>query len=322
MVFADAESIITENLKYLRPVAESWQPSDFLPVSSADSWHDEVRALRERAKALPDGVLVVLVGNLVTEEALPSYQTWLNRPDGLEDATGAAENPWAVWTRGWTAEENRHGDLLNRYLYLSGRVDMRSTEITTQHLIRNGFDTGSGKDPYKALVYVSFQERATKISHANTGKLAGSYGETVLERICATIAGDEARHEEAYKRIFAKVLENEPGRALTAFAEMMRLKIAMPARRMDDGGDGDVFSNFAVVAQRLEVYTMRDYADIIAHLVDFWRVGHCKVSGEAARAQDYVCGLSEKYAAKAERFQEIARELPAEPFNWIFRRQV
>jgi acyl-[acyl-carrier-protein] desaturase len=24
----------------------------------------------------------------------------------------------------WTSEENRHGDLLNKYLYLSGRVNM------------------------------------------------------------------------------------------------------------------------------------------------------------------------------------------------------
>lgn len=38
-----------------------------------------------------------------------------------QDETGSQEHPWAVWTRGWTAEENRHGLLLNRYLYLSGR---------------------------------------------------------------------------------------------------------------------------------------------------------------------------------------------------------
>ena len=35
------------------------------------------------------------------------------------------QTPWARWTRGWTAEENRHGDLMNKYCYLSGRVNMR-----------------------------------------------------------------------------------------------------------------------------------------------------------------------------------------------------
>jgi acyl-[acyl-carrier-protein] desaturase len=44
--------------------------------------------------------------------------------------------------RQWTGEENRHGDLLNKYLYLSGRVNMRG-EMTTQHLINDGFDIGT-----------------------------------------------------------------------------------------------------------------------------------------------------------------------------------
>ena len=30
--------------------------------------------------------------------------------------------------RQWIAEENRHGDALGRYLYLSGRVDMKQGE--------------------------------------------------------------------------------------------------------------------------------------------------------------------------------------------------
>jgi acyl-[acyl-carrier-protein] desaturase len=40
-------------------------------------------------------------------------------------------NGWAQWVRQWTSEENRHGDLLNKYLYLSGRVNMREVEMTT-----------------------------------------------------------------------------------------------------------------------------------------------------------------------------------------------
>ena len=52
----------------------------------------------------------------VTEEALPSYQTMINRLAGTTDLTGVAQTPWALWSRAWTAEENRHGDLLNKYL--------------------------------------------------------------------------------------------------------------------------------------------------------------------------------------------------------------
>jgi len=75
-----------------------------------------VRALRERARGLADDLLVVLVGDAITEEALPTYQTLINRHEGLAGATGADPSPWAQWSRGWTAEENRHGELLNRYL--------------------------------------------------------------------------------------------------------------------------------------------------------------------------------------------------------------
>ena len=66
-------------------------------------------ALRERAQNLPDDYLVTLVGDLITEEALPTYMTMLNTLDGVRDDTGASVSPWAKWTRAWTAEENRHG---------------------------------------------------------------------------------------------------------------------------------------------------------------------------------------------------------------------
>lgn len=72
---------------------------------------------------------------MITEEALPTYQTMLDTLDGVRDATGANPTSWAVWT---TAEENRHGDLLNKYLYLTGRIDMRQIEKTIQYLIGSG----------------------------------------------------------------------------------------------------------------------------------------------------------------------------------------
>jgi hypothetical protein len=46
-----------------------------------------------------------------------------------------------------------HGDLLNKYLYLSGRVNMREVEMTTQHLISDGFDIGTGRSLQKFRLY-------------------------------------------------------------------------------------------------------------------------------------------------------------------------
>ncbi len=313
------EAVVEKQLPLLKTVEDSWQPSDILPDMTTPHWREEIQNLRENAKSLSNEVLVVLVGNVVTEEALPSYQTWLNRASGLGDATGVDDTPWGQWTRGWTAEENRHGDLLSRYLFLSGRVNMRSVEITTQHLLRNGFDLKSGSDPYRSIVYASFQERATKISHTNTGRAAEKCGDPHLNQMCTLIAGDEARHEEAYKRFFGFLVETSPSESVIAFADMMRQKIAMPARLMSDGTDRDVFTQFAVVAQRSGIYTTRDYAEVVQHLVDYWRIGTLKdLSPEAAECQEYLCGLSDHYLKKADRIGTVLARLPKEPFTWIF----
>ena len=47
---------------------------------------------------------------------------------------------------------------------------------------------------YRGFIYTSFQERATKISHGNVGKLLAAAGDPFGAKICARIAGDEARH--------------------------------------------------------------------------------------------------------------------------------
>jgi hypothetical protein len=168
----------------------------------------QVIELRKRTESLPDDYWVVLVGDMITEEALPTYMAMLNTLDGVRDETGeqaissfclshmpSADAPplramsimlamvnmtekkgmagslqglkvrrrvtqcglmvlrvarvlcfspfnalrsWmhgmpslnlvsccCRWTRAWTAEENRHGDLMNKYCYLSGKVNMK-----------------------------------------------------------------------------------------------------------------------------------------------------------------------------------------------------
>ncbi|MFT5925505.1 MAG: acyl-[acyl-carrier-protein] desaturase, partial [Rubritalea sp.] len=157
--------------EYLIPADKIWQPSDFLPNSQEDTFFEEVRELRELAKELPYDFWVALVGDTITEEALPTYESWLMDVEGINQVEGKG-NSWSKWVRQWTGEENRHGDTLNKYLYLSGRVNMRQIEITTQHLISDGFDIGTDRDPYKNFIYTSFQELATYVSHNRVAKLA------------------------------------------------------------------------------------------------------------------------------------------------------
>ena len=317
------EGFVSSQLEYLKPVEESWQPQDWLPDMTEEDWPERVQAFREPAKGLSDAVLVVLVGDMVTEEALPTYQTLINGFEGITDKTGADPSPWAQWTRGWTAEENRHGDLLNKYLYLTGRVDMRAVELTIQNLLSNGFDPSTAQDPYKGFVYTSFQERATKISHKNVAQLARAEGDESLQGICSAIASDEARHEKAYTNFVKKILEVDPAGGILAFRDLMKQQIVMPAHLMTDGQDPDLFDHFSTVAQRLGVYTANDYADIIQHLVRQWELETlCGLEGEAAKAQDYLCKLGPRFAKLAERNNKFQTEAKSFQFSWIYNRSV
>ncbi len=318
------EGFAEQQLSLLLPVQTAWQPTDFLPNLTGDLWREEVQKVREGAQGLSDELLIVLIGDMVTEEALPTYQTLLNRANGISDSTGTDDSPWARWTRGWTAEENRHGDLLNRYLYLTGRVDMKAVEVTIQYLLRNGFDPHTGNSAYRGFLYTSFQERATKVSHSNVAQAAARLGDPVLAKICSTIAGDEARHEEAYKRFIGKLLEIDPAGIITTFADMMRLTIAMPAEQMTDDQSTNLYNQFAAVAQRIGVYTARDYADIVEHLLTYWRIADFKnLPAAAISAQDHVCGLPAYYRRLADRLEvRLSRQGAKVPFRWIFNRAV
>ncbi len=307
------------HLDLLVPVDKAWQPSDYLPDLETEGWPDRLAAFRRTAQGISDELLVVLVGDMVTEEALPSYSTALN---GLvRDQTGIGPGPWARWLRGWTAEENRHGDLLNAYLRLSGRVDMRAVERTIHHLISNGFDPGTHAAPYDLLIYTAFQERATRISHGNVARLARQQGDASLARICGIIAGDEARHEAFYTRMMAEVLDHDPAGGILAFRAMLRGTIAMPGRLMADGSDPGLFDHFAVVAQRLGVYTVRDYAAIIEHLVQTWGIAGRSVAGSAAEAQADICGQAARYRRLADRMAAALEKQPRVAFSWIRGRQ-
>jgi len=325
-VISDFEPLVDEMVDniLLETGEKSWQPQDYLPDLSQDGWEEQIRDLREAAAGIPDDVFVVLVGDMVTEEALPTYQTLLNTFEGCDDPIGTTNSPWARWSRGWTSEENRHGDLLNKYLYLTGRTDMRAIEVTIQHLITSGFNPGAQKDPYRGFVYTSFQERATKVSHGNVGRLAREHGAADLQRICAKIAGDEGRHEKAYQTFTEEILRRDPDGLLAEFGDMMRGQIVMPAEQMTDGTDTLLYENFSQVAQRLGVYTALDYADIIEHLVDRWKIGELTgLSSDGEREQEYICRLPKRYRKLAERSMNKKKDDVYEPmsFSWIFDRK-
>ena len=318
--------VVEDVMPLLLKTTDAWQAQDYLPDPQSDTFMEEVAELRKRAVDVDDELLVVLVGDMITEEALPTYMNMLNTLDATQDQTGRDMSPWARWTRAWTAEENRHGDLMNKYMWLTGKVDMKSIEYTIQNLISDGMDPSTDKNPYLGYIYTSFQERATRISHGNTARLAGKAGDVEMARMCRMIAGDEARHEKAYKKITEELFRRDPDGTMLAFDYMMARQIVMPAHLMDDTQYGpQLFEDYALVAQKIGVYTAQDYADITKHLLQHWGIENIKCSSpEAQEAQERVMGLGKRY----DRLASVAAKRLAKPqgrelkFNWINQRPI
>lgn len=299
---------------YLKPIDTNWQPADFLPDATREDFFEGIRDLQESAKGLSYDLVAVLIGDTITEEALPTYESWLSMVEGVSKDE---EGGWMKWIRHWTAEENRHGDLLNKYLYLSGRVDMRQMEISTQYLIADGFDIGTDRDPYRNFIYTSFQELATNISHRRVASLAKKDGDTLLSKMCGVIASDEARHAKAYKDFMSKIFEVDPSEAILAFEDMMRKKIVMPAHFLREVGQqmGQTFGHFTDAAQRLGVYTAIDYVDIMKQLLTDWQIESLRDLNDAGeRARDYLMKLPDRLLRVAERMKNPSLEYK---FSWI-----
>ena len=287
--------------KFLISPEKIWQPTDFLPDSHSDNFFDQITELRELSKELPYDFWITLIGDTITEETLPSYESWIMEIEGVDNEN---RNGWSKWFRAWTAEENRHGDVLNKFLYLSGRVNMREVEISTHYLISDGFDIGTSKDPYKNFVYTSFQELATYISHHRVAKLAKDYGVKSLADMCRIIAGDEMRHHIAYAEFVKRIFEIDPSEMMLAFQYMLKLKIVMPAHFVRESGEpiGRAFEIFSDSAQRLGIYTSADYVDIIRKLIKMWDIDKItSLTAEAERARDFIMKLPDRLDRIAER---------------------
>uniref|UniRef100_A0A2N9EK06 Stearoyl-[acyl-carrier-protein] 9-desaturase n=1 Tax=Fagus sylvatica TaxID=28930 RepID=A0A2N9EK06_FAGSY len=196
---------------------------------------------------------------------------------------------WTVWTRAWTAEENRHGDLLKTYLYLSGRVDMLMIEKTVQYLIGAGMDPGTENNPYLGYVYTSFQERATFLSHGNTAKLAKEGGDPVLARICGTIASER---EAARERL-----------------RQDRREASRVGSHRSNGGHRRHDEEEDHHARSLDPMITRN---ILEFLIGRWGLEKLEgMSGEGRRAQEFVCGLAPRIRKLQERADERARKMEA-----------
>jgi acyl-[acyl-carrier-protein] desaturase len=276
-VLADLEPLVQTLMQSHEAKRVLWFPSELLappPDTDPDRF---VRDLRERARGIEPASRVALALNLLTEEGLPHFHRLLAVYLG-------SESFWSKWTNLWTAEEDRHGAVLHDYARDSQLLDNPVLERMQFDYLRAGFDPAWDRDPYRVFVYTTLQERATQISHANTGKLTAE-NDPVIGTVLSNVAKEEARHYVFYRSIFEAVLERDPNRALESAATIMP-SIDMPGVNMPH------FRDMADVVRRAGIYGPREYLKIVEEQIRIWAIDTIEGLNEIGKAaQEKILGV-------------------------------
>ena len=298
-------------LHELEPVAErylnrhltmskDWNPHDFIPWSDGKNfyalggqdWHPEESKLSDVAQ-------VAMVQNLLTEDNLPSYHREIAMNFSMDGA-------WGTWVNRWTAEENRHGIALRDYLVVTRSIDPVELEKLRVEQMTRGFSPGQNQQGdlfaeslFDSVVYVTFQELATRISHRNTGKVCN---ETVADQLLARVSADENLHMIFYRDVSEAGLEIAPNQAMKSLHRVLR-NFKMPGYTVPE------FRRKAVIIAVGGVYDPRVHLDdVVMPVLKKWRIFEREdFTGEAARMRDDLALLVEELEEACEKFEESKR---------------
>jgi acyl-[acyl-carrier-protein] desaturase len=168
-------------LRELEPVAErllnrhlsmfkEWNPHDYIPWSDGKNFYAlDGQDWEPGQSRLSDVAQVAMVQNLLTEDNLPSYHREIAMNFSMD-------GPWGQWVNRWTAEENRHSTALRDYLVVTRAVDPVELEKLCMEQMTRGFSPGQNhqgdmfaESLFDSVMYVSFQELATRVAHRRQG---------------------------------------------------------------------------------------------------------------------------------------------------------
>src|ERR1700688_420968 len=216
----ELEPVVEKYLNRHLGMHKSWNPHDYIPwsdgknfyASGGRDWHPEQSQLSNVAQ-------VAMVQNLVTEDNLPSYHREIAMNLGMDGAC-------VQWINRGTAEENRHGIALRDYLVVTRAVDPVELEKLRLEVVNRGFSPGQNnqgdlltENLFDSVIYVTFQELATRVSHRNTGKACN---ETIADQLLAKISQDENLHMIFYRDVSEAGLEIAPNRAMKSLHRVLR----------------------------------------------------------------------------------------------------
>ena len=259
-VLVHLEPLVREQIELHKGGRKLWFPNDLVSADEQASEETEADILRTRdaARGIPDTVRVALALNLLTEEGLPHFHRLIAVYLGNE-------SPWSTWNNLWTAEEDRHGCAMRDYIREVRIFDMGALERRQFQYIDAGFEPDWENDPYRLLAYTSLQEKATQVSHSNTGRICGQY-EPRGQRVLAHISADESRHYAFYRAAFAGILKIDTNRALNSLLKVAT-GFAMPGHAITG------FDDMSEVLRRANIFGTRQYQKILEELLEFWNIG-------------------------------------------------
>lgn len=278
-ILAQLEPNVRQLMSAHEQKRELWFPGDLLPSTQTVS---DVECLQQRAAQIPDVFRVALAVNLLTEEGLPHFHRLI--------ATCLGEdNFWQDWNNLWTAEEDRHGNVLRDYCRLTAIVNLSKLERLQFAYLRNGFRARVRRSPYTMFVYTTLQERATQIAHMRTADAVRPF-EPMLSSILRRISSEEARHFAFYRHIFGEIIRMDTGPALEAAAQALQ-SFAMPGRSIPG------FSDMTEVVSSAGIYGLKDYVTLLTEQISFWRIESLSnLDDNGKRNRDLILGLPHKYA--------------------------
>ncbi|KRQ18898.1 MULTISPECIES: acyl-ACP desaturase [Mycobacteroides] len=217
----ELEPVVEENVHRHLAVTRDWSPHDYVPWSEGKNykalggqdWNPEQSKLSELAK-------VAMITNLLTEDNLPSYHREIAMNFTMD-------GPWGTWVNRWTAEENRHGIAIRDYLVVTRSVDPFELEKLRVEQMTRGFSPGQNRQGgdlvfaetlFDSVVYVTFQELATRVSHRNTGKACA---EPIADELLKRISTDENLHMIFYRNMVEAGMAIAPDQALRAVHKVL-----------------------------------------------------------------------------------------------------
>jgi len=216
------------------------------------------------------------------------------------------DGPWGWWVNRWTAEENRHGIALRDYLVVTRAIDPIELEELRVEQVTRGFSPGQNQQGdlfaeslFDSVMYVSFQELATRVSHRNTGKACN---DPVADQLLQRVSADENLHMIFYRDVSAAGLDIAPNQAMTSLHRVLR-NFKMPGYTVPD------FRRKAVIIAVGGVYDPRIHLDdVVMPVLKKWRIfERDDFTGEAAEMRDDLGLLIEELEDACEKF-EVAKE--------------